>query len=102
MFDLSAASGRRDRRLQEERFRAQHHANVDAWEAWRQWGAQIAPERAFWGSIEDLAQRSGKHGEATCRGAGIHFEACWPIRRSCPGVRECADMRKRASANARA
>lgn len=100
MFNLSAAVPRRDRRLQRDRFRALHAANSAAWEAVYQWGTQYRPEAAFWGSIEDLAKRSTSDERSTCRGAGIHFEACWPIRRSCPGVRECARLHKRASANA--
>jgi hypothetical protein len=93
---MSAAVTRRDRRLREDAFRAQRELNLARWtEVWH-WGTENRSESRFYGLIEDLAKRSAADNRATCRGSGIHFEACWPILRSCPGVRVCASTRSSA------
>jgi len=90
MFNMEASRRRAQRRELKERFDREHRRNAVAWLHVWHGTAEIAPERLFWGVFRNLAKETSLRPEATCRGAGVDFEACWPIDPRCPGMRECA------------
>jgi len=75
-------------------------ATRDLWERAFHDVPDIASERHFYGLIEDLAKQTSRPKRPTCRGWGVHFEACWPISGSCPGVRTCAARARLSGRNA--
>jgi len=90
MFDLVAGAGRARRRALSRRFAETHAHNLYVWAVVWHDSRDTRAGAYFYGVIEDLANRSTRPKQATCRGSGIDFEACWPIDPRCPGVRECA------------